>query len=794
LKREHALSLFALLGALSWLFRDVLFFGGVYFKRDIHLVWHPQVESFVRCVAAGSWPVWDASLAFGQPLLADPSAQVLYPLTWLNLLARPSTYYSLYAIVHFALAAAGMRALARRLDLSPTAASVAAAIFSLSGPYLSMLDLWHHFAGVSWMPWVVLALDRSVRGGRRDMGLLALALALQILAGSADIVAMTLLLGAAISVRRLLDPPRPAWAAARGALLRLAGGGLLGLGLSAALWMSALEIAARAARADLPASVRTYWSMHPAVALEFITPGLWSALPLAGPLRAAFFESREPFLASIYLGVPVLGLVIAALTASRHSLRRVLLGAFVLATLVAMGPHTPVYGAAVTVLPALQILRYPVKVLAVAALAWSLLAGIGVDTWREADPRGRRSVAGALGLVLLLAGAAASVAWAAPAALAGRILELPGGVSLESVLGPAVLRLAVTVGLAALVCALALAGGVVGLNPRRQAAALAALAILDLLVFHRSPNPVAPALLYQHRPEVVSALGRHEPAVRVYVYDYSIPGRIARYLGGRAAYAPARMPEGFSLDAAAALGMQMYLAPESAGRWGVSQAFNVDYRGLHAAPLSRLTGLLLSVEDTPLHLRLLQLGGVEHAISLHALPDLPLEREVAGLFEHPIRLQKVPEPLGRTYAVGAARHAKSDAEAARLLLEPDFDPRREVVLAESPEEKEPPPQPGFRGATHIVEARPDRLLIDAETSAAGFVVVLDGFDPGWRVLLNGRPAELLRANLAFRAVAVPGGRHRIEMVYRPRGLRVGLVVAGLSLALVAAVLRPGRFS
>jgi hypothetical protein len=67
LKREHALSLLALLGALSWLFRDVLFFGGVYFKRDIHLVWHPQVESFVRCVAAGSWPVWVASPALVSP-------------------------------------------------------------------------------------------------------------------------------------------------------------------------------------------------------------------------------------------------------------------------------------------------------------------------------------------------------------------------------------------------------------------------------------------------------------------------------------------------------------------------------------------------------------------------------------------------------------------------------------------------------------------------------------------------------------------------------------------------------
>src|SRR5262249_58444029 len=90
----------ALLVLVAWLFREALFGGGVFYVRDIHLVWVPQAEAFARAVAAGSWPVWDDRLGFGQPLLADPSAQALYPPTWLGLALRPWTYYTLFAFFH----------------------------------------------------------------------------------------------------------------------------------------------------------------------------------------------------------------------------------------------------------------------------------------------------------------------------------------------------------------------------------------------------------------------------------------------------------------------------------------------------------------------------------------------------------------------------------------------------------------------------------------------------------------------------------------------------------------------
>ena len=54
-RRADGLALLALVGVVVVLFRESLFAGGVFFKRDIHLIWHPQIEGFMRAVAGGAW-------------------------------------------------------------------------------------------------------------------------------------------------------------------------------------------------------------------------------------------------------------------------------------------------------------------------------------------------------------------------------------------------------------------------------------------------------------------------------------------------------------------------------------------------------------------------------------------------------------------------------------------------------------------------------------------------------------------------------------------------------------------
>jgi uncharacterized membrane protein YfhO len=90
--------------------------------------------------------------------------------------------------------------------------------------------------------------------------------------------------------------------------------------------------------------------------------------------------------------------------------------------------------------------------------------------------------------------------------------------------------------------------------------------------------------------------------------------------------------------------------------------------------------------------------------------------------------------------------------------------------------------------SRIVQERPDRVLLEADLSEPGYVVLVDSYDPGWQAWLDGQPIPILRANTAFRAVQVPGGRHRIEYAYWPWAVGVGILLSGITLASMLAAL------
>ena len=170
-----------------------------------------------------------------------------------------------------------------------------------------------------------------------------------------------------------------------------------------------------------------------------------------------------------------------------------------------------------------------------------------------------------------------------------------------------------------------------------------------------------------------------------------------------------------------------------------------------------------------------------HVIALDEIGfrDLALLQTMPGPFREPIRVYRVPDPLPPTYVVSSARLAADDAALA-ALVDPGVDLRREVILEPGANAESPSGGEGgtsAAGSSRIVEEAPDRVVIDADLSRPGYVVLSDAYDGGWRVHLDGRPATLLRANVGFRAVAVPAGHHRLEQVYRPPSILIGSVIS-----------------
>ena len=262
--RAEWLALAALVALVALLFRDAIFRGRVFYDRDIHLLWYGLAQTFVRSVAAGSWPVWNPYPALGQPLLALPNSEVAYPFTWLNLVVQPGAYFTAFASFHILVAAVGTYVFARQLPLSPVAACGAAALWCASGPLLCLVNGWNHLPGSALIPWMFLAGDRAGRRGRLEDGFVwGAVLGLALLAGSPEAAAMGGLGSAVHALRHVAR--RNAGARDRTRLVGMAALAVVfAAGLAAVQWWPTLEVARRSARGQLDPAARGFWSVHPA--------------------------------------------------------------------------------------------------------------------------------------------------------------------------------------------------------------------------------------------------------------------------------------------------------------------------------------------------------------------------------------------------------------------------------------------------------------------------------------------------------------------------------------------------
>jgi hypothetical protein len=762
-------------------FHGVLLRGEVLFERDIHSTYWGQAAAFGRCVRSGALPLFDPLGGFGQPLLANPGAQALYPWTWLALALAPERLFDLYALGHVLIAGAGARALALRLSLSPTGALAAGALYMLSGPLLSSVSLWQHLAGAALMPWVLLAGEAALATpGPRAALAWGAAATLQVFSGSLDFVMMTAAVQAALALPHALGATRAALAAR----LRSAGTAvLLALLLSAVQWVPALELARGTARSELGDEVRTSWSLHPTLFAQTVAPFFLHELPLGGAARLRLFQGREPLLASLYVGATSLPLVALALVGRRRQRALLLLAITAAATLLALGRFGPAYFWVLDLLPGLGVLRYPVKAMVVAGLAWSLLVGLGLDALSRLRWRGV-AIAGAL-LSGVGAIALALAARSAPAQVAPWLEAGGDGVALAA-LAHAEGRLELAA-LVAMALAFAFLLGMRHGRPARWLApAAAALAVADLSLAHARLVPQAPAPLFTGTPGAIErALA--DGAERLYVLDYRTRPT------ARAGPPPVLVEPAAALRLSpalrAALVGQDY--PLTGGRFGLRGSFDLEVASLES-PARRSLNLLVRwvQEDGRRLVPLLRAGGVSHVLSRHDVGLAPLERRagIATTYAGPVHLWRVPDALPRAYVVSGVRVA-SGRDAYEILLDPGFDPAREVILPAGTGRR-PVDEPA--GTARVVAARPDHLEIEARLAVPGHLVVLDAFDPGWRAWVDGRPAPVRRANALFLAVELSPGSHGVVFDYQPESVRAGLATSAAGLLLAGLVYGRGR--
>ncbi len=121
-----------------------------------------------------------------------------------------------------------------------------------------------------------------------------------------------------------------------------------------------------------------------------------------------------------------------------------------------------------------------------------------------------------------------------------------------------------------------------------------------------------------------------------------------------------------------------------------------------------------------------------------------------------------------------------DADLLHATLATNWDGRKLVCL---PQEAK-----AFVAVTRETTARVisshfenQRVDVEVEAEEPSIVVISQTFYHPWHACVDGRPTRLLRANYAFQAVQVPGGRHHVHLAYQDRAFYAGAVLSAVAI-------------
>ncbi len=789
--RKDALPLLLFLLLPLMAFPELFLGQATVYRGDLTWIHYP-----LRTLAAEQWqsgqvPLWNPYVLSGAPLLAEAEIGVLQPLNAVFLLPIPPyRALTLFVALNLTLAATFTYVLARSLDIGRAGATLAGLSFGFGGFLMAHVTSLNVMTGGVWLPLVFWGFHQALRTQRPFVALLGgLPLALHILAAHPQMWLYTILLliGYALyETVRVMFRPAPAASRVKEATRVWV---LLGLLTASGLMLAAPQIlpswelqrlSVRAAGAESGQQANPF-SLPPVQWLTLALPSVFGNSVTAYHGLAGNFEEMN-----VYVGIlPLLMVPFSWRARHRPQVRFFWLAALVSA-LLAVGHYIPLYDWMQTI-PGFNFFRAPARWSMVTNLALSLLAAYGFDAfllW----PASRRLRFGLLGLWGGVAAALLLVwlfnqplyAWTQtlPADnhivhtldwfLRDGLFEVPGDYGNRIILGP--LPWLVTPALA-LISRLGIA-----------------VALLVAYAAQRLPRPAL----------VIAALA-------LVAVDMSLAGGTAvnritgadhwQQLSGGARY----IVDAFDAEQTPA----RFYAVASSGEADVVAGLRQYFPSVrHVYGSGGHSSLRLARYDTFLQqahpLVMLSLTNTRFVINKGRLtPDaesvLPLVYQDGTWYVY-----ENPDVLPRAFVVHQAQAVASPQEALAPLHGRSFDARR-LVLLETPETGEPlPPLPAAEASSPdddrvvITRYAPAAVEIQADAQAAGFLVLLDNYYPGWEVTVDGQRQTVVRADYYARAVYLDKGQHTVEFVYRPLSFRIGVGLSGTALMVLGVAGRLAR--
>ncbi len=729
--------------------------------NDLTRLFLPHHSAMARRVANhGHLPGWDPRGFGGRPAIGNPQGGLFYPPIWLAWRFWSPSALGWLTLAHLAFAGIGAYTLARASSLSVLASTIAGGIFEACPYVLGHVVAGHypHVWAAACYPWAFLAASRARQGDWWGILSLPPVLAMAMLAGHPQpgyYLAITLGAWGLWDFHRstrLGQRPRAFRQLATWAAIAAATAGLLAVEVAPDLASRSWGL--RGGKLGLDDAGK--YHLNPANLLQLLSPRALGA-------PANYFGHDNSWEAQLGLGwIPLVLAGLGVALSCRRDLVRgwgALLGG---SLAFAAGWRLGLFAILYELLPGMNQLRAPGRALFLANLAAAMLAGLGVDALASALSsdwntwlRRSRAIAIVAILTLFVVGIAAPepTPLIPAASRTGRPVHRRAHPDQEfAIWGKSARSLAID---PVFVLALSATAGVLiwvkrsPANCPRAALALGALALAELAVHGAIALKASPSSRFD-RPDALDAdVARLLPEGG----PWRIRARDAAYddlRASRAGVEKTNIHDSFQLQHAADLYQALYPIFDPPGRSGVIPA------EVRQAVLDRM-GVALLITDRP-------------------DPNVPWPVVARGQSAHSAYfIHRNPTALPRAYVVPRAE-VVATGECSRDRLS-RIDPRAAVLLPHDPLARHQGPRQPFR-PVHYRADDPDRVVVEATTTAPGLLVVADTWMPGWSAKLDGRPVSLLEGDLAHRVVVLPtAGTHQVVMTYQPPGAALGRAIS-----------------
>lgn len=752
----------ALLLAVVWLALGWPWLSGqVTIPWDAKAHFQPQAQFLAQSIARGETPYWNPFVFSGHPQIADPQSLIFSP-PFLAL-ALVDGNPSLRAVDTTVLVTVLLGALAvvvwfRDRGWHWAGGLVAAIAFAFGASMAWRIQHTGQVVSLAYLPIVLVLLGRAMARGSAWYGVAAGTVAAFMVLGRDQIALLSvyllivlvvweIVLGGALTTRDTATASDGgAGARLRRSLGPLAAGAIAGaLLIALPVAMTAL-IAEQSNRPDIDLIGAGRGSLHPALLVTALSPDVFGA---SGPMADYWgppsytWRGTDLFIAQnmgvLYFGaVPLLLLLVGLFTATLWRREVAALTVSLAAMLVyALGWYTPVFAALHAHLPGVDFYRRPADATFLVGFFAALLAGyvahrlLAEPLWQP--PR----------LALWLTGLTVAAGFAAAAGFAIHFGKLdmatrPLAISL-AIFAAAAITIALARRneplrpvLAGMLLVAATAGDLAWSNGPGGASALPTpyYEVLEpgsaneTIVTLRRLVDAGQSETRRDRVELIG-LGFHWP-------NASMTHRLENTLG----YNPVRL--------------DLYSRAVGAGDVAGSPQ-DRKFTSLFAtyrSPLADHLGLRYIASSVPI-------TDIDKALTPG---DLKLVARTADAF-----IYENPRALPR---VLYAQYAQTMDFAWMLENGSGFStaPDKVVLLEQAPPQKR---SASRDGSARILSYANSEVVIEAKGEDGGWVVLNDIWHPWWTVTVDDRPAELLRANVLFRAVAVPPGEHVVRFTFRP---------------------------